>query len=378
MELKIDKVANLSGWKAYKILDTSDFVNVENCLCCKGKLKVIIKNKTENANIKIDIGCCMNCGFTTYINKPSHKWIIDFYNSTWNKEEGEYNNFVNKDLQSSKLTIALEKIIFPKNGSICEIGTGRGGNFAALINNGYTNLVGVENSIHRADTVSKALNNIPIYIGGFEEKKVQHSLKSHGKFDLIYTAHVMEHIYNPEETIELCSNLQDENGYLIVAVPNFVGEPSIGISSFLPHLHSFTKESMIRLLNNKGYEIIDDSYTTEFELFLIAQKKSSFNKKIDNKVDYKKSSQDKFIKELKLNEMPLNQPVFYYFSKKNYSVSGFKLLSKISIVRSLQTIYYKFIQRKKGHRSFVFTLIDKNKNQPIILNWKKSITLFYK
>ena len=72
MELKIDKVANLSGWKAYKILDTSDFVNVENCLCCKGKLKVIIKNKTESTDTKIDIGCCMNCGFTTYINKPSH------------------------------------------------------------------------------------------------------------------------------------------------------------------------------------------------------------------------------------------------------------------------------------------------------------------
>ena len=378
MELKIDKVANLSGWKEYKILDTSDFVNVENCLCCKGKLKVIIKNKTESTNTKIDIGTCVNCGFTTYINKPSHKWIIDFYNSTWNKEEGEENNFVNKNLQSSKLTIALEKINFPKSGSICEIGTGRGGNFAALINNGYTNLVGVENSIHRAETVSKSLNNIPIYIGGFEEKKVQDSLKSHVKFDLIYTAHVMEHIYNPEETIELCSKLQDENGYLIVAVPNFIGEPSIGISSFLPHLHSFTKESMIRLLNNKGYEVIDDSYTTEFELFLIAQKKNSFNKKINNKIDYIKSSQDKFIKELKLNEIPLNKPVFYYFSKKNYSISSFKLLSKISIVRSLQTIYYKFIQRKKGYRSFVFTLIDKNKNQPIILNWKKSITLFYK
>lgn len=378
MEIKIDKVANLSGWKSYTVDNTSDFITINDCLCCKGKLKVTIRNKNQINDTKIDIGTCVNCGFTTYINKPSHKWIIDFYNSTWNKEEGEENNFVNKDLQSSKLTIALEKINFPKDGSICEIGTGRGGNFAALINNGYNNLIGVENSIHRADTVSKALNNIPIYTGGFEEEKVQNALAKHGSFDLIYTAHVMEHIYNPEETIELCSKLQNENGYLIVAVPNFVGEPSIGISSFLPHLHSFTKESMIRLLNNKGYQVIDDSYITEFELFLIAQKKSNLSKKIDNKTDYIKLAQDKFIKELKLNEIPLNQSVFYFFSKKNYSISGYKILNKISIIRTVQVMFFKFIQRKNGYRSFVFTLINKDKNQPIILNWRKSITLFYK
>ncbi len=337
MKINIEKIVDVNGWKPMSFTTTDAFVSDERCICCNGKLKTIALITTAKEDRAIRVGCCPTCGFVSYIDKPSHQWIINFYTSTWNTGESE-NDFVKTDITSTTFTDILTKLQVSKSALICEIGTGRGGNFAALKNNGYTNLVGVENSSHRAQMVTEKIN-VPVYSGGFEEEVVQKSLKKHGIYDVIYSAHVFEHVYNPEESIELCSKLQKEGGRLVIAVPNFVGEPTMGILGFLPHLHSFTENSLTELLRRKGYIVTDTSYIRDSEVLLIAEKKENVGSSYLVEKDFPTEATLKFEAELMISQIPSNSSVLYLFSRKNCHDTQFFLLRKTKIVRFFQKKY---------------------------------------
>jgi 2-polyprenyl-3-methyl-5-hydroxy-6-metoxy-1,4-benzoquinol methylase len=352
-------------------------VSNTRCLCCSGILKAIASIESEKKSHTIRVGCCSTCGFVSYIDKPSHAWIIDFYTSTWNTEEG-VQDFVKKDLSSTTFTEILNKLGVSHNALICEIGTGRGGNFAALKNNGYTNLVGVENSSHRAHMIAKMMD-VPIYHGGFEQDNVQDSLRKHGNYDVIYTAHVFEHVYDPEKSIELCSKLQTHGGRLIIAVPHFVGEPAMGVLSFLPHLHSFTEISLTELLRRNGYTITDTSYVTKTEILLIAEKKDTKAPSSITKKDYPFEALQKLEKELLIEQIPPKSSALYLFSRKNCVDTKLIALSSIKIIRFLQERYYTLLKHKKGYRSIVISKSSSDESSNLLsLVWKDRLTMFYK
>jgi 2-polyprenyl-3-methyl-5-hydroxy-6-metoxy-1,4-benzoquinol methylase len=368
MKLLIEKALELSGWKSLKIDNIDDFNHIKKCFCCNFPLQPFLTFLNRDETRKIHKGFCNNCGLITFMDKPSHEWIINFYNSTWNKEENEKNIFINTNLKDSKIIKILEQLKISKGEKILEIGTGRGGNFVALHNYGYTQLYGVENSEHRGNSLSKKLD-VPIYIGGFEEERVQKSLRENGPFRFIFTSHVLEHVYNPEEAIELCSKLQSEGDFLHISVPNFLGEPTMGVLMFLPHLHSFTIEAITSLLNRKGYEVIfNNSFQTEVNI--IAKKTENVSLAL-NKEDFKTIIKGKIDEELRLSSYQLNKSYIYYFSRKNSKETCIKPLN------FLNKIIAKYKSKKQRVRSISLRKI-KDETDTLEITFPDQITLFYK
>lgn len=377
MKINIKQIVDSNGWKSIKFNTNVNFIRINKCICCDADLSTIIRVTDKKNTSAVDLGCCPLCGFVTYRDRPRHKWIVDFYKTTWNMSEYG-TNLINSKSTSTKLTKILNMLELSKEKLICEIGTGRGGNFIALNNNGYGNLVGVENSVHRAKALSSALPNVSVYTGGFEEELVQKNLQAHGKYDVIYTAHVLEHVCDPREIVRLCSNLQDKGAYLIISVPNFIKESTIGIGLFLPHLHSFTSNSLRQLLLKNDYSIVDDSFTSEFELTIVAKKGMSIcnNNGSDNR-DYIDNAKNKITADLDLIRIPPMKAVYYWLSKKDSSKRGIIVLSDMLFFSFFQLIYLKFRDRKKGYRSLV---IEKNDDSSEILTfvWGDNMTFFYK
>ena len=109
----------------------------------------------------------------------------------------------------------------------------------------------------------------------FEDSGVQTRLREKGPFSLIFSHHVFEHVYDPGELIGLASRLQKEGDYFVISLPHAEGEFSMSNILYFPHLHSFRKNSLTRLLLRHNYEVVDSSATTNLELTLVAKKVSA-------------------------------------------------------------------------------------------------------
>jgi SAM-dependent methyltransferase len=150
---------------------------------------------------------------------------------------------------------------------VCEIGCGYGTSLQQLAASGFSRLVGIEASRHRANVTASA--GFDVLTTPFEAPETQTALRSRGPFGLIFTFHALEHTYHPDRVFAAASELQEPGGHFIVSVPNQEGEPSMGVLMFLPHLHSFTPASLARLAARFGYEVADASANTAKTLNMV-------------------------------------------------------------------------------------------------------------
>jgi len=100
-------------------------------------------------------------------------------------------------------------------------------------------------------------------------------LKPNESFDLITLWHVLEHIPNPIETLENLYNRLNQQGLLVVAVPNFKALDAQHYSSYwagydLPrHLWHFSTPGLGALLQQIGFQPIAQ-YPLFFDAFYVA------------------------------------------------------------------------------------------------------------
>jgi 2-polyprenyl-3-methyl-5-hydroxy-6-metoxy-1,4-benzoquinol methylase len=92
---------------------------------------------------------------------------------------------------------------------------------------------------------------------GFIDKKSFHSMR--GYFDVITMWHVLEHVHEPQAALALVANKLEEEGLLVIAVPNIASLDArmYWIALDVPrHLLHFTPETMEKLVNESGMMII--------------------------------------------------------------------------------------------------------------------------
>ena len=85
-----------------------------------------------------------------------------------------------------------------------------------------------------------------------------------GKFDLIYSFHVLEHIENLQKELQIIHSLLDQGGVLVIEVPNQSGSSFAGRDFNPEHLHSFSVSSISILLENSNF-IIQSLVTGAYE-----------------------------------------------------------------------------------------------------------------
>ncbi len=193
-----------------------------------------------SSHIRLDE--CENCGHVYYANPPSEDFIERFYAEEWNSvREGTVNvapHRKTEDFRVAKLAQAIGGL--SPELPVLEIGCGTGAMLAGMQAAGFKNLYGTEASNNRA-RISGARFPSRIFGGGLSG--VPEGLR----FQLIYSHHVMEHMSEPGRALSWMRDRLLPGGRIVVIVPDAKVEPVLSQILFLPHLHSFSRHSLIMM-----------------------------------------------------------------------------------------------------------------------------------
>lgn len=114
-----------------------------------------------------------------------------------------------------------------------------------------------------------------------------------GKYDIIILGDVIEHLPEPEKILKDIKKNLNENGYILVSVPNIgniYARLKVLFGNFnyeekgifdKTHLRFFTLKSFKKLLNNSGYSIIKMEYTP-IPVYIIFPNTSQYLLKVIN------------------------------------------------------------------------------------------------
>lgn len=167
-------------------------------------------------------------------------------------------------------------LIFEQNsgtGSLLDVGAGTG-DFLKMAKEKEWKVSGMEPNLQAAALASKKGIVLKNSLEEFNGRK----------FDVVTLWHVLEHIPNLDETIELLSSIVKSNGSLVIAVPNFKSFDAAHYGKFwaaydVPrHLWHFSKESIEKLFAaNFELEKIEPMIFDSFYVSLLSEKYKTGN-----------------------------------------------------------------------------------------------------
>lgn len=253
------------------------------CNICAKKRSVVKVLTHHDNNYFVDekkytVVRCQICSLGFISNPPSRNRISNYYKSNYYAYDAGNNIFFKLKnvayLLSSKLPTFIErKILFGglyvraklPHQNVLDIGCGDGSALQKLKSLGFDKLYGTEIDLGQCYRLKKA------GITAFNTNDLT-TLSTTQRFDVVRMSHVLEHVYNPKETINKTKQLLKNNGILLIGVPNF-DSPASKISGKyfcglqLPtHLFHFNKRSLRKLLEDEGYKIVN-MRTTGFSGF---------------------------------------------------------------------------------------------------------------
>jgi 2-polyprenyl-3-methyl-5-hydroxy-6-metoxy-1,4-benzoquinol methylase len=273
---RIEEYFDLEGWKVVDLADVP-MAQVAACPADETLLTPICTLTSTERAMHVRVGCCPECGHISYMDRPTREWVYRYYLDTWDSASGRRSSegmaaTADKAARAADATVhatvrLAQGLPLDRTLPVCEIGCGYGTSLHQLAASGFTRLVGIEASRHRAEITASA--GFDVLTTPFEAPETREALRRRGPFGLIFTFHALEHTYHPDRVFAAASELQEPGGHLIVSVPNQEGEPSMGVLMFLPHLHSFTEASLARLAARFGYEVAETSANTAKTLNMV-------------------------------------------------------------------------------------------------------------
>lgn len=274
------KIIRFFAPRLFKVMQMSPDVPMgthHTCPADETVLKTMCTLVGREGTQKIRVGCCPMCGYVGYIDRPSPKWMEQYYLDHWddapaqNVEELIVQYRKAGGRQAGKLYELIKSIPADTTRPVLEIGCGYGKDLKGIEGLGFKKCVGIEHSTHRADVARRAFD-LDILVGPFEHESVQAKLKTLAPFSIIFSNQVFEHVYDIANVIESCARLQNNGDHICIAMPNAMGEVSGITLLYIPHLHSMTPVSLENILGRYGYEIIDNSRTSPITNIVIAKK----------------------------------------------------------------------------------------------------------
>ena len=227
--------------------------------------------KSLNFELPFFTGACedrMNFGFPSKLNFNlyldentgiySQKGTSDLHELL--REVYSFGSLANGSISSESGGVYLNKIVpfiesnflFEKDSRILEIGIGKGHVINSLSSK-YDKSFFVGFEPGNFDLIFDFKENVLLFHDFFQSEKIE------GKFDLIYSLFVIEHIENPSSFLMDFHKVLHENSKVVIAVPNCEDYIEYGDVSMLLHEHFsyFTRHSLTTLANTSGFHVID-------------------------------------------------------------------------------------------------------------------------
>ncbi|WNC32646.1 MULTISPECIES: class I SAM-dependent methyltransferase [unclassified Thermosynechococcus] len=156
---------------------------------------------------------------------------------------------------------------------IVEIGCNDGYLLTILKNMGYQSLVGIEPS-NAADIASQ--NGITVFKTFLNEE----ILNDIGKVNCFLLVHTIEHFEDPFLALELLKNYLDDEGRIIIEVPNFEGYCH-------EHLYFFNIPFFYKLAHDMGFSIEEEVVTEDILRIVINKVRRPIEKPVDIVKEYR-------------------------------------------------------------------------------------------
>lgn len=232
------------------------------CIYCESKNLVRVPSfsdfRTITSDVKpwrrgLNIAVCKDCGFpqaeVTDEWQKSASEIYSDYASYYQTSDNDQTVFID-GASSGRGELFVESVVktsqTKQGGAVLDFGCGAGTllwSFAKLRSD--FNLYGFDLD----DRESKKLSAIPNF-----KKLLVGELDKNLKFDLISMSHSLEHLVSPIETMKSLGALLNENGHLVIAVPDCSKDPFKLLIA--DHCSHFSVSTLEIFLENAGFEVV--------------------------------------------------------------------------------------------------------------------------
>lgn len=158
-----------------------------------------------------------------------------------------WSRYYNYNLTRSKrANVAIPFLI----GKVLDIGCGNAV-LRNMLNGNCTSYVGID--------IDNEASDMKIDIENIVDRK-----KITGKFDSIVMLAVIEHLYNPSQVIEWCSQKLTKDGIIVITTPTLLGNIVLKLFSIdAGHVSVFNKIRLEQMLSNEGFVV---THYSTFEL----------------------------------------------------------------------------------------------------------------
>lgn len=235
----------------------------KTCEICNSASAILYMQVVDHSisKEKFDLAKCGECGFLSTANAPEQSEIGRYYQSedyishsdTASGWIFKLYHLVRNIMLKRKHTMIKR---FASHGKILDVGSGTGYFLNYMKKRGYQTF-GIEID-EQARIFSQKKFNLevsgPEYL---QTTQIKHT------FDFITLWHVMEHLYDPNTYFNTFRTLLDDDGYLIIAVPNNDSFDAKYYGSYwaaydVPrHLWHFTPQSLEKMAANHHFRLID-------------------------------------------------------------------------------------------------------------------------
>jgi SAM-dependent methyltransferase len=221
-----------------------------NCLLC-GSDQSSIFARVESFGFPLVYLHCDNCGLVYQSEEESKAADPDFYASTYRMIYQSTEEPTGKDLwvqqqRAAHLVKLLKNELSEAPTRVLDIGASSGVLLKAFQKVFGCEMTGVEpGDAYRAFAERQGIS---VY------RSLEALMESdRRKFGLVSLIHVLEHLPDPVGTlVSVRRNLLDENGYLLLEVPNFYAHDSYELA----HLACYTPHSLKEVVQQAGFELV--------------------------------------------------------------------------------------------------------------------------
>lgn len=296
---------DLEGLDQCTIDDPTRFVLVDCPICDSTENSIDICEVWGSDTPSLFTSVCTDCSHVYHRRRPDPDWYKEFYLSKWDRRgRGRVEN--QKLALHNRLArlprLAARRLISPirwwnrhngnasyarskilrfwpeikpnhdreleQVGDVLEIGCGSGEELLNLRLAGF-DVCGIESSRHRVQLAQQWSGASVLNIATEDLGEVSFGKK----FDLVYSHHVLEHVFDPNHLIDAVKRVLKPRGYLYLAVPNLYKEFLLQVFHFAPHTNNFTPGSLTFLLEKHGFVI--ERMAVDNEIQILARRRES-------------------------------------------------------------------------------------------------------
>jgi SAM-dependent methyltransferase len=283
--------------KPLRLADTQP-VNPACPVCQRTPFEPVSALVTTRGERVLERAHCASCGHLAFSRMPSEAWFQALYRH-------EFENVgAAPPAPPKKESIAILDVLLPRMAPgparILDVGCGYGSalqNFRAL---GHSELFGVEPSdrraqvaraagFHVAHRTAESMLDDPIIQGGVP-------------FDVVYSWHAFEHVFDVRRALGNAVRALRAGGLLFICVPHQEAEHFVQMAHYLPHIHSFSNESLRALMEASGLEVVYE----DGSLRMIGRKRedAAAGRSALPPTDHRERLRLKFIRDFGLRKLP--------------------------------------------------------------------------